>query len=199
MYYVVKYTGVFGFIKPWSAVRDGLTYSQQFLTPSIIEGMEKKLFPDMLHKNGAIEHIARHKLQYCELSEQNEVAQPRGLTKIKKISKTESLITHGNYKNSKINFPPITRGVMIYPVLYLAFNSGNDARIASTQHLCLCRNEDIVLPEEQILEMSENEFDNLNGFELRFGESSTSFPVGYSRYDRVMKTGWIEFNGKSLS
>ena len=37
-YYVVKFTGPFGFIKPWTAVRDasgGETYSQQFLTPSI--------------------------------------------------------------------------------------------------------------------------------------------------------------------
>lgn len=101
MYYVVKYTGVFGFIKPWSAVRDGLTYSQQFLTPSIIEGMEKKLFPDMLHKNGAIEHIARHKLQYCELSEQNEVAQPRGLTKTKKYPKPKASLRMGIIKIAK--------------------------------------------------------------------------------------------------
>ena len=46
--YVVKYTGVFGFIKPWTAVRDSLTYSQQFLTPSVIEGIEKKIFSDIL-------------------------------------------------------------------------------------------------------------------------------------------------------
>ena len=30
-YYVVTYAGPFGFIKPWTAVRDELTYSQQFL------------------------------------------------------------------------------------------------------------------------------------------------------------------------
>ena len=46
MLYVVKYIGKFGFIKPWTAVRDGKTYSQQFLTPSVIEGIEKKLFPE---------------------------------------------------------------------------------------------------------------------------------------------------------
>ncbi|MFT7482658.1 MAG: hypothetical protein ACI8WW_001596, partial [Oceanospirillaceae bacterium] len=44
-FYVVKYTGPFGFIKPWTAVRDSETFSQQFLTPSIVEGIEKKLFP----------------------------------------------------------------------------------------------------------------------------------------------------------
>lgn len=48
MYYIVKYTGKFGFIKPWTAVRDGETFSQQFLTPSNIEGIEKKLFPEIL-------------------------------------------------------------------------------------------------------------------------------------------------------
>lgn len=41
--YVVKYTGVFGFIKPWTAVRDSLTYSQQFLTPSIYRGNRKEI------------------------------------------------------------------------------------------------------------------------------------------------------------
>lgn len=42
--FVVTYKGQFGFIKPWTAVRDGETFSQQFLTPSIIEGIEKNCF-----------------------------------------------------------------------------------------------------------------------------------------------------------
>lgn len=47
MLYIVKYSGPFGFIKPWTAVRDSETFSQQFLTPSIVEGMEKKCcFPN---------------------------------------------------------------------------------------------------------------------------------------------------------
>ena len=46
--YVIKYVGPFGFIKPWTAVRDSETFSQQFLTPSILEGIEKKLFPELL-------------------------------------------------------------------------------------------------------------------------------------------------------
>lgn len=46
MYYTVKYSGTFGFIKPWTAVRDAETYSQQFLTPSIMEGMRQKLVDD---------------------------------------------------------------------------------------------------------------------------------------------------------
>lgn len=50
MYYVVKYTGPFGFIKPWTAVRDGLTYSQQFLSPSTLEGIEKNYFLRRFHR-----------------------------------------------------------------------------------------------------------------------------------------------------
>ncbi|MFT6937988.1 MAG: hypothetical protein ACJA1N_002292, partial [Saprospiraceae bacterium] len=63
MYYVVKYDGHFGFIKPWTAVRDSETFSQQFLTPSIVEGMEKKLFPELLETKG-IQKIKRHRLNY---------------------------------------------------------------------------------------------------------------------------------------
>lgn len=50
--YIVEYNGTFGFIKPWSAVRDSETFSQQFLTPSIVEGIEKKLFPEMIKEKG---------------------------------------------------------------------------------------------------------------------------------------------------
>ena len=78
MYYIVKYTGKFGFIKPWTAVRDGETFSQQFLTPSIIEGIEKKLFPETLNLNGQITKIARHKLSYSAIDSQQEVTQTRG-------------------------------------------------------------------------------------------------------------------------
>ena len=42
--YVVTYKGQFGFIKPWTAVRDGETFSQQFLTPSIIQYCVKLIF-----------------------------------------------------------------------------------------------------------------------------------------------------------
>lgn len=40
--YVVTYKGQFGFIKPWTAVRDEETFSQQFLTPSIYRRHREK-------------------------------------------------------------------------------------------------------------------------------------------------------------
>ncbi len=77
MLYVVKYTGPFGYLKPWTAVRDGETYSQQFLTPSIIEGMRQKL---------GVSAILRHKLTYIGLSMQQEQTQPRGWIHEKKLA-----------------------------------------------------------------------------------------------------------------
>ncbi len=195
MYYIVKYTGKFGFIKPWTAVRDEETFSQQFLTPSIIEGIEKKLFPELLANNGIISKIKRHKLSYASIESQQEVTQTRGVSKLP----NSNLGTRGSWKNGKINFAPITRGVMINPILYLAFSDKADAETATKQHICLCRNEDVMLPDTEIYEFTDEEFAELDGFELRFGESEQSFLVGYNRFDNGKPMyGWIEYNGNKL-
>lgn len=179
--YVVKYSGKFGFIKPWTAVRDELTFSQQFLTPSIIEGIEKKLFPELLRVEG-IQKILRHKLQYKSMSTQQEVTQTRGEDK------------KGNRDRSILS-----RGILIDPILYLAFNTQSDAETAISQHICLCRNEDVLLPDNQYELMNEDDFTKLEGFELRFGESEQSFKVGHNRFnDASPMYGWLEFNGQSL-
>ena len=183
--FAVRYTGKFGFIKPWTAVRDGETFSQQFLTPSIIEGIEKKLFPELLNQNGKILKIIRHKLNYSAIDSQQEVTQTRGWKKSAKEMTRERSI--------------LKRGVMLDPVLYLAFNNKADALTASTQHICLCRNEDVMLPDSEILELTDNEFDELDGFELRFGQSENSFLVGYNRFDgNTPMYGWIEYNGNKI-
>ena len=195
-YFVVRYSGTFGYIKPWSAVRDGETYSQQFLTPSIVEGMEKKLFPELLESKG-IRKILRHKLSCKGISVQQEKTQAQAWDKKKKgksitITRPQSIIK---------------RGVMIYPELYLAFASIGDAQRAAAQHLCLCRNEDIVLPDEEILTMSEDEFVALPGFELRFevGSDSSaleypdSFMVGFNRFDDAAPMyGRLEIDGENI-
>ena len=72
---------------------------------------------------------------------------------------------------------------MLYPTLYLAFETEADAEQASLQHICLCRNEDLMLPQKEIEITSESEFDQIDGFELRFGESDNSFLVGYNRFN----------------
>lgn len=182
--YVVTYKGPFGFIKPWTAVRDGETFSQQFLTPSIIEGIEKKLFPELLGVSG-IHKILRHKLKYDSMDSQQEVTQTRGW----------------EYKNRTFirGRSIFKRSVLLHPVLSLAFEKEEDAVIASKQHVCVCRNEDILLPESEIIVMEEDQFCQLPGFELRFGDSEQSFLVGYNRFDdNSPMLGRIEFNGQSL-
>ncbi len=171
-YYIVKYIGHFGFIKPWTAVRDKETFSQQFLTPSIVEGMEKKLFPELLETNG-IQKIKRHRLNYLGIDVQQERTWSKGGFKVEK-----------NKGKWKTNLAIIDRGVMLEPHLYLAFENIEDAMKASTEHLCLCRNEDVMLPNGEIVKMSNEDFVQIEGFELFFnGDKDTLFKVGHNRYN----------------
>lgn len=177
-YYVVKYSGPFGFIKPWTAVRDIETFSQQFLTPSIIEGIEKKLFPQLLNNasNGRIVKIKRHRLNYTGIDVQQERTWSKGGFKAEK--KKDNL---GRTFYQPENIAILKRGVMLNPNLYLAFEHNSDALEASIQHICLCRNEDILLPEE-INVLNENEFNGIEGFELLFTDDENGFKVGHNRF-----------------
>ncbi len=176
-YYVVKYTGQFGFIKPWTAVRDSETFSQQFLTPSIVEGIEKKLFPELLEVKG-IHKIKRHRLNYLGIDVQQERTWSKGGFKAKKKKDSE-----GNVYYVADNLAIINRGVMLEPNLYLAFADKEDAVIASKQHICLCRNEDVLFPLPEIEERIALEFDEIEGFELLFDAvQETMFKVGHNRF-----------------
>jgi len=194
MLYVVKYSGPFGFIKPWTAVRDSETYSQQFLTPSILAGIERKLFPELLKKEEfGIIKIKRHRLTYQQISQQQEQTQPRGWN------------VKGKEKNRTYERPYsiLTRGVMVNPVLFLAFESLEDAEKAATQHICLARNEDILYPQEEIMEVPEEEFDANDelfyGFELIVEKNEQSFLVGYNRLDgNKPMYGWLKIVGNPI-
>ena len=172
-YYVVKYQGAFGFIKPWTAVRDGETFSQQFLTPSIIEGIEKKLFPELLDAfyRGKIVKIKRYRLNYQGIDIQQERTWSKGGINIYKDK--------GQYKT---NMGILSRGVMLNPSLHLAFDNTEDAKTAFTQTICLCRNEDLMHPVD-LFEADENDFDAIDGFELIFTNSEKGFKVGHNRFD----------------
>lgn len=166
MIYIARFSGAFGFIKPWTAVRDALTYSQTFLTPSIVEGMRQKL---------EVSVILRHRLQHKGINIQQERTQSAGWkSSSKQMSRSLSIIE---------------RGVMIQPELILAFPTREDAEKASLQHLCLCRNEDILLPLDEVMEMDEAAFDLLPGIELMFEPSSEglseAFLVGYNRFEEA--------------
>lgn len=186
-YFIVKYTGPFGFIKPWTAVRDSETFSQQFLTPSIVEGMEKKLFPELLGTKG-IHKIKRHRLAYDQMSAQQEQIQPRGWN-IKS-------------KTAERKYAILVRSVLLNPSLYLAFEKEEEAKIAASQHLCLCRNEDILLPQD-IEVVTQEDFDTneekFAGYELMFEENEESFIVGYNRFHGGQPMhGWLKILGNPV-
>lgn len=159
--YVVRYSGPFGFIKPWTAVRDDQTYSQQFLTPSTVEGMRQKL---------GVSGILRHRLRHDGFSRQQEMVQSGGL---KKNTRAKTLTRSTGV---------LTRGVMLNPVLFLAFATEEDAHLAAKQHLCLCRNEDLVYPADPVQTMGLQAFERVTGFELVFGQGKGAFLVGYNRF-----------------
>lgn len=190
-YFVVKYSGAFGFIKPWTAVRDSETFSQQFLTPSIIEGIEKKLFPELLQETG-IKKIVSHRLSYDQMSGQQEQIQTRGWNSTRKGK--QILFSRPN--------GILLRGVLINPILSIAFNLLDDAKIAFAQHICLCRNEDVMFPIE-IIETDEDTFDSdeemFNGFELVFEKTDKSFLVGYNRLTTQEMYGWIKVVGNPIT
>lgn len=185
--YVIKYSGPFGYLKPWTAVRDSETFSQQFLTPSVIKGLELKLFPELL-KNNYISKIIRHRLSYSKLDTQQEQVRAKQL----KITKSKE----GNYK---INTSIINRGVLINPILWLGFEEIDNAEKANKQNICLCRNEDILLPDDNISEKNMDEFNLIDGFELHFEKKENSFLVGFNRFDEGRPMfGWIEIAGNPI-
>jgi len=190
-YFLVKYSGTFGFIKPWTAVRDSETFSQQFLTPSIIEGIEKKLFPELLSETG-IHKIVGHRLSYSQISPSQEVIQTRGWNSTKQG------------KQFLFERPKaiLIRGLLLEPVLYLAFTSLLDAEKAFEQHICFCRNEDILFPEE-ISEVEKDVFENdsimYTGFELVFEKNDKSFLVGYNRLNNEQMYGWLRIVGNPVT
>lgn len=187
--FVVKYSGPFGFIKPWTAVRDSETFSQQFLTPSIVEGIEKKLFPELLEEKG-IKKIKGYRLCYDQITQQQEVIQTRGWNSTRRGA--QILFERSN--------AILIRGILLNPKLYIAFENLVDAEIAAKQHICLCRNEDVLLP-ESIDEISIDEFEDENkfpGFELVFEDNEKSFPVGIDRKTKQPMLGWLKIIGNPI-
>jgi hypothetical protein len=186
-YYVVKYSGQFGFIKPWTAVRDSETFSQQFLTPSIVEGIEKKLFPELLGENG-IKKIVRYRLSYAQINAQQEVIQTRGWNSTRQG------------KQVLFDRPKaiLLRGVLLEPDLFLVFNTKEDAQRAFTQHICLCRNEDLLFPvstEEIFINQFDEDTERFSGYELIFEQNEKSFMVGYHRVTNEPMYGWLKIVG----
>ena len=118
--YVVTYTGPFGFIKPWTAVRDELTYSQQFLTPSMVEGMRQKL---------DVSEIYRHRLTHDGFSVQGETTQSAGIDR--KTVKKRQEVTYNQQQRCW------TAGSCSIPVCIWPSRIGKTLRTL-TDNTCAC-------------------------------------------------------------
>jgi len=160
LFYTVQFTGPFGYIKPWSAVRDELTYSQLYLSQSTLEGISQKLFGI-----GNRDSILRHRLSYDALVRTQERTLPKLVKPIK----------------NGLPGGILNRIVMLNPILHLAFGSKEHAEAAAIQHICLCRNEDILLPIETLI-LSEPEFNAIPGFEYIQSSAEEGIFHGQNRY-----------------
>lgn len=147
--YVIKYSGTFGYMKPWSANRDSKTKTNDFLTTSVLMGIEDKLFNE-LNVNDL--KIKRHRLNFTNVCEQIETTTSINYSRVTKIKEPQ-------YKKTT---SIVSRLVLVNPVLYLCFSDYEFAKEAFTQHIVLGRNEDILLPELNfgISEITTFEFDN---------------------------------------
>ena len=171
--YLVKYAeSQFGFIKPFTSVRDEVTFSQTFLTTSILIGMEFATFDTDYKLTGRPNRICRHKLSYKSFSLQQEV-----------VSCERQNIHFSTSKDGKINIKgtsTLERGVLLYPELNLCFESFEDAQIAFESTIKLTRNEDIMFPVD-IIKLTEEEFEQIPGIE--FFPKEEGILVGYNRFD----------------
>lgn len=163
MLYALKFTGPFGFMKPWTAVRDGKTNSLQFLTFSTLEGIRQKL---------GVTAIPRCKLSWGGVGWQQEVTQPRGW------------VVEARQQRMSRPRAVLERGVLLSPVLVLGLVSAEDAHKAQGQHVCLSRNEDVLLPTGPAVVLTSAEFDALPGFELLPADpdEAGAMLVGHDRY-----------------
>jgi hypothetical protein len=178
--YILEYSGPFGFIKPWTAVRDEKTFSQQFLTPSIIEGLRQKL---------GVSAILRHKLMHAGTSVQQERTQSRAFEEKRR----------DGFRQASRALSIINRGILLYPHLWLAFPTLADAELATEQHICLSRNEDVLLPSPTIEKITVAEFDRRPGFELLFGRTPNSILTGHNRYEaNVPMYGEVKITGNPI-
>lgn len=165
MLYLVEFTGPQGFLKPWTAVRDGRTGSLTFLPPSTLEGMRRKL---------GVSAILRSRLSFAGMDWQQETVHARGWT----LSGPTSL------KTGTRPVAVLVRGVLLLPRLVLAFPTEEDARQAAHQHLCLCRNEDVVFPDGRVQGCTVAEFETIAGSELLAAAPGTpgAVLVGHNHY-----------------
>lgn len=163
-----------GFFKPYNAVRDlNGTYSLTYLPPSVINGIENWLeIPQ-----GS---ILRHKLTFDK----------NGMTR--ELVKT----TYGVYWKNGKEFKCFVvdksgnkqydgmciKHCLVNPEIIFAFDTKEHAEIAAKTTIFLGQMEYIIYPQDDIKEMSEEEFDKLPGVETFQCEENNGVFCGFNRF-----------------
>lgn len=157
-----------GFFKPYNAVKDSETYSLTYLPPSVINGIENWLeIPQ-----GS---ILRHKLTFDK----------NGMTR--ELVKTTYGIYWKNYKPIQCVVKNTTNGIhikhcLVNPEIIFAFDTKEHAEIAAKTTIYLGQMEYIIYPQDDIKEMSEEEFDKLPGVETFQCEENNGVFCGFNRF-----------------
>ena len=147
-------------------MRDAEIYSQPFLTPSILEGIRQKL---------GVERIASHRLSHAGIARQQEQTQARAWAKAQDKS-----LPKGDQRFNRAR-GILVRGVMLSPHLHLAFETPAEAERAAEQHVCLCRNEDVLLPDAPVA-LTTAAFDEIPGMTFEASTGAGALLVGYDRF-----------------
>jgi len=178
MYYVIKYTGDFGFIKPPTANRSGLIFSQNYLTPANIRGIEKFLFPEELYLLSDYEpRIIRHRVYFRQRIQTVETTHGRGT---------------GLYKGIYRGKATLQRHVLFNLIVHLAFSQEKYAQDAIKHHIHFGAKEHLLFPDKLILKMSPLEFKQIKGFEfITNNNHNNSILIGYDRYTQQPMTGQL--------
>ncbi|MCB0642127.1 MAG: hypothetical protein KDC44_10825 [Phaeodactylibacter sp.] len=133
-------------------------------------------------------------MSYSQMDSQQERIQSRGWNS-KKVEGRPAFLREQSI---------LSRYVLIDPVLLLAFTELQDAERAAQQHICLCRNEDLLYPSGKTMEVSvedwEQDEDRFSGFELIFEQTEKSFLVGYNRFEEgAPMHGWLNILGNPVN
>lgn len=155
LYCIVYGGGLYGFIKPYNAVRDCETFSNTYLPPSLIMGIVKE--------NNLSGQIVRHKLQFDGMCS-SDFKRSRVFTNI------ESMFT--------------IRHSLVHPVITLAFDTKADYEIMLHQSIYVGQHEYLAMPIRSFV-CSESDFDGLPGVEtfLTTKEDPEGFYCGNNRQD----------------
>lgn len=159
----MRYSGLFAFIKPFSAIRDELVMSSIYVPPSVIMGIEGHLF------GTATGRILRSRLSFQGVSYQKELIHTAGWNWVlgKSYERGQSILN---------------RGILLYPELVLAFSTLDQALLAATGWVMLSRREDVLMPHSDPQSCSLSEWDALPGYEcipVALNEPG-AVPMGYT-------------------